>query len=67
MSAPAVARALAAAALMSITALALLPVGVLTLFRARRLYSAVARVLSRSILRLYGIRVRLAQRRPFPE
>jgi 1-acyl-sn-glycerol-3-phosphate acyltransferase len=66
MSAPAVARATVASLLASITALLLLPIGIVTLFRARRLYSAIARVLSRSILRVYGIRVHVVPDRPFP-
>ena len=46
-------------ALMTLTAVLLLPIGVLTLFRARRLYSSVARALCDAILRLHGIRVRV--------
>jgi 1-acyl-sn-glycerol-3-phosphate acyltransferase len=59
-------RALVSAALMSMTSLLLIPIGVVTLFRARRLYSAIARVLSRAILRVYGIRLRVVQAQPFP-
>ena len=45
--------------LMTVTAVLLVPVGVVTLFRARRLYSRVAAVLCRTILLLYGVRVRV--------
>ena len=39
------------------TAVLLLPIGVATLFRARRVYTAVACLANRVILRLYGVRV----------
>lgn len=45
--------------LMTVTAALLLPVGVVTLFRARRLYSRVAGILCRTILFLYGVRLRV--------
>jgi 1-acyl-sn-glycerol-3-phosphate acyltransferase len=45
--------------LMTFTALLLLPIGVLTLFRWRRLYARVAQLLARGILRVHGVRVRL--------
>ena len=48
------------------TALALLPIGILTLFGARRLYSWIAARAAVLILRLYGIRVRVVPDRPFP-
>lgn len=54
-----IALAVLSALLMTVTAALLLPIGVLTLFRARRLYAWVAGVLSRGILRLYGISVRI--------
>jgi len=38
-------------------ALLMLPIGLLTLFQARRLYAACARRISRIVLRLYGIRL----------
>ena len=38
----------------------------LTLFRARRLYAAATTRLARVILRLWGIRIRVHQERPFP-
>ena len=51
-----------------VTALAcvLLPIGVLTAFRARRLYAAIAGWGARAVLRLYGIRIRVHQRERFP-
>jgi 1-acyl-sn-glycerol-3-phosphate acyltransferase len=55
-----------AALIVSITALVLIPIGVATAFRARRLYSRVSRVAALAILRLYGIRLRLIHESPFP-
>ena len=43
--------------LMTLTAGLMLPLGAVTLFRSRRLYSAIASRLARTILRMYGIRV----------
>jgi len=53
--------------LMTITAVLLLPVGALTLFRARRLYARVATLLCRAILALYGVRLRLHNERGYPD
>lgn len=55
-------RVLGAAAILiiSATALVLLPIGLVTAFRARRLYSKIAAAAARAILRLYGVRVRCA-------
>ena len=47
-------------------AAAVLLVGMVTLFRARRLYSALARSLARAVLLLYGIRLRIVATAPFP-
>jgi 1-acyl-sn-glycerol-3-phosphate acyltransferase len=44
----------------------LVPIGVVTAFRARRLYSALARLTAGAVLRLYGIRVIVKSERPFP-
>jgi 1-acyl-sn-glycerol-3-phosphate acyltransferase len=55
------------AAIVTLTAIVLLPVGALTLFRARRLYSWFARLACRAILRMYGITVRIHQAAPFPQ
>lgn len=70
-SAPAlIARArvlgVAAALVVTATAMVLIPIGLVTLFRARRLYSSIAATASWLVLRLYGIRVRVLPRRSFP-
>jgi 1-acyl-sn-glycerol-3-phosphate acyltransferase len=44
----------------------MVPIGILTLFRARRLYAACATALARSILRLYGIRMAVHGAPPWP-
>jgi 1-acyl-sn-glycerol-3-phosphate acyltransferase len=51
-----------------VTALAclLVPIGILTAFRARRLYAAIAGWGARGVLRLYGIDIRVHQTEPFP-
>ena len=54
-----IARALTAVFMVTFTAVLMVPLGVMTLFRARRLYAACARGLSRAILALYGVRVRV--------
>jgi putative phosphoserine phosphatase/1-acylglycerol-3-phosphate O-acyltransferase len=43
--------------LVSAGALVMIPLGVVTLFRARRLYAGCARAISLAVLRLYGIRL----------
>ena len=58
--------AVTAGLLLTATAALLLPVGVLTLFRARRLYARVATLLCRCILALYGVRLRLHNPDGFP-
>jgi 1-acyl-sn-glycerol-3-phosphate acyltransferase len=45
--------------LVSLAAAALIPIGAATVFRARRLYSQIARMTCIAILRLYGIRLRI--------
>src|SRR6185436_11584243 len=52
--------------LVTLASIVLLPIGVVTLFRARRLYAAVARVTSRAVLRRFGVRLRLHQETSFP-
>jgi 1-acyl-sn-glycerol-3-phosphate acyltransferase len=54
-------RVMAATAglLICATALALIPVGIMTAFQARRLYSAIATRAATAILSLYGVRVRI--------
>jgi putative phosphoserine phosphatase/1-acylglycerol-3-phosphate O-acyltransferase len=61
-----VALALASGILMSIVAALMLPLGAITLFRARRLYARIATVLSRAILALYGVQIRMHTDRGFP-
>jgi len=62
------ARALAASAglLLCAAAALMVPVGILTAFRARRLYAACATGISRSILWLYGIRMQVHGAPPWP-
>lgn len=50
----------------SVGALALLPIAAITLFRARRVYAAVAVRLARLVLRIWGIRMIVHQGEPFP-
>jgi 1-acyl-sn-glycerol-3-phosphate acyltransferase len=59
-------RAVVVIILMSTASLLLIPIGIVTLFRARPLYSAVARLVSIGILRVYGVRVRVVETHPFP-
>jgi 1-acyl-sn-glycerol-3-phosphate acyltransferase len=61
-----VALACISSAIVMLTAVALVPIGALTLFRTRRLYAWVARLACRAILRVYGITVRVHQTAPFP-
>jgi 1-acyl-sn-glycerol-3-phosphate acyltransferase len=60
------AKSLASVALITAGAVVLLPLGALTLFRARRLYAAVARWICRAVLRIHGVSLRLYADRPFP-
>jgi 1-acyl-sn-glycerol-3-phosphate acyltransferase len=54
--------------LLTIAAVILLTVGVVTLFSARRLYSEViAKWLSRAILTMWGVRLEVHQDEPFPK
>jgi 1-acyl-sn-glycerol-3-phosphate acyltransferase len=62
-----VALAIASGILMSIVAALMLPLGAITLFRARRLYARIATVLSRAILALYGVQIRMHTDRGFPQ
>jgi 1-acyl-sn-glycerol-3-phosphate acyltransferase len=43
----------------------MLPVGIVTLFQARRFYALIARAISRAVLAIYGVKVRL-HGGPFP-
>lgn len=44
----------------------MVPLGIVTAFRARRLYSACATAISRAILRMYGIRMEVHGAPPWP-
>jgi 1-acyl-sn-glycerol-3-phosphate acyltransferase len=66
MRARVIALSIASALTIFIAAFALIPVAILTLFRARRLYAAVATHTARLVLRWWGIRVVVHQDRPFP-
>jgi 1-acyl-sn-glycerol-3-phosphate acyltransferase len=58
--------ALCAGLFMCAGAALMVPIGILTAFRARRLYAACATIMSRSILRLYGIRREVHGAPPWP-
>jgi 1-acyl-sn-glycerol-3-phosphate acyltransferase len=62
------ARALAVCAGLMISAGAafMVPLGIVTAFRARRLYAACATGISRAVLRLYGIRMQIHGAPPWP-
>jgi putative phosphoserine phosphatase/1-acylglycerol-3-phosphate O-acyltransferase len=60
-----VALTTASGILMSIVAALMLPLGAMTLFRARRLYARIATMLSRAILSLYGVQIRMHNDRGF--
>jgi len=51
---------------MSAGALVMIPLGAVTLFRARRLYAGCARAISLAVLRLYGIRLVVHRRDRLP-
>jgi 1-acyl-sn-glycerol-3-phosphate acyltransferase len=53
------ARIAASGAMVTIAAMVMLPIGAVTLFRARRVYSRMARYASLAVLRLHGIRIRV--------
>lgn len=59
-------RGAASAFLLTVGALVMLPVGALTLFSVRRLYSRMARRLCLAILSIHGVKVRVHADRPFP-
>lgn len=56
---------IASGMLITVGAVALLPLAAVTLCRARRLYAAVATRLARGTLRLWGVRLVVEQERPF--
>jgi 1-acyl-sn-glycerol-3-phosphate acyltransferase len=55
-----------AGGLVTLASIVLVPIGVVTGFRARRLYAAIARATSLGVLRLFGVRLRVHQEAPFP-
>jgi 1-acyl-sn-glycerol-3-phosphate acyltransferase len=57
---------LASGFLITATSIAILPVALVTLFAARRLYAAFTTRLARALLRLWGIRMRVHQDAPYP-
>ena len=59
-------RAGASAVLITLGAAAMVPIGIVTFFRARRLYAWLAGGLSRAILRLHGVRILVHAGCPFP-
>jgi 1-acyl-sn-glycerol-3-phosphate acyltransferase len=61
-----VARAVVSGLLITGMAIVVLLVGTVTLFRSRRLYSALAQLLARVVLRIYGVRVQVVASTPFP-
>lgn len=52
--------------LITLTSIAILPIAAVTLFSARRLYAAIVTRLARVLLRVWGLRMRVHQDRPFP-
>lgn len=61
------ARLVTAGVVITLGAIAILPVAALTLFQARRLYAAWASVLARLVLRLLGVRMVVHRGRPWPD
>ena len=58
--------AVSAGLLLCAGAAVMVPLGILTVFRARRLYAACATAISRGVLRLYGIRMEVHGAPPWP-
>lgn len=59
-------RAVISGLLITAMSVIVLAAAVLTLLRARPLYSVLARILARAVLRVYGVRVRVISATPFP-
>jgi 1-acyl-sn-glycerol-3-phosphate acyltransferase len=59
-------RGVVSGLLITLASVVVLVAGALTLFRARRLYSAVAGLAARTVLAIYGVRVRVQGQLPFP-
>lgn len=57
---------LLSAVLITVVALALVPIAGLTLFRTRRVYACVATRTARAVLRLWGLRLVVHRDEPFP-
>lgn len=62
----AIARLFATGLLLTVTAAVIVPIGVVTLFQGRRLYSCIASRMSRAILAVYGVRIRILPAVRFP-
>jgi 1-acyl-sn-glycerol-3-phosphate acyltransferase len=61
-----VARLVVSGLLITATSIAILPVAVVTLFAARRLYAVITTQLARLLLRVWGLRLRVHRDAPFP-
>jgi len=59
-------RAAISVVLITVMSVVVMVAAALTLMRARPLYAALARILARLVLRVYGVRVRLLAGTPFP-
>jgi 1-acyl-sn-glycerol-3-phosphate acyltransferase len=61
-----IARVAACGLVVTAASIVLVPIGVATLFRARRLYSRIARLTSLTVLSICGVRLRVHHAVPFP-
>src|SRR4029450_6005260 len=59
-------RGAAGAFVITLASVGVLFAGLVTLFRARWLYSAIARLAARAVLAIYGVSVRVQGQLPFP-
>jgi 1-acyl-sn-glycerol-3-phosphate acyltransferase len=59
-------RAVVSGLLITLASVVVLVGGAVTLFRARRLYAAIACLTARAVLAIFGVRVRLQGQLPFP-
>jgi 1-acyl-sn-glycerol-3-phosphate acyltransferase len=59
-------RGVVSGLLISLASVVVLVTGAVTLFRARRPYSAIARLTARAVLAIHGVRVRVQGQLPFP-
>lgn len=60
-------RLLISGLLITATSIAIIPVAVVTLFSARRLYAAIVTWVARAVLAICGIRMRVHHEEPFPQ